>query len=753
MSFKRRKITLKQLFAGILFACVGLLAISWYFLPTLVEWGVHRMAKDSGIADFSLEVSKLNPWGSELSNFRLKENQSFLEVERIHLLHDPDDLAKGELQAVSVTRLQADFQTKDLVRFFVPERKEEESMEEPFSAHSLLRQFLDDPPLTFVRIRDSSIALIHREQRFVFDFLSKFDLYEGFSKGNLDGILLGAEVLSDFTLWGEENQIFLDGEISFPQLAQLNESLGRAVALLDANQSRVPMIGSGSAVMQAMATLGKEDDLNDLFMEINASDLSVEFGEIRMQSEDLIVFLTPREKDDFSVNSYAHLTVNDEIQVEGANLRMEVSGDSAEIRASVSSLELTDPYPPLRLRGLTLPFWDLNLSESPAFPVGVEKTIHFDEFSFDDEVLKLYQGSLAVTWIEDGGLVSIRVPPLSASMPDLGIAFVDFSYQGLIEMTELPQLNYGQVLSGGRVLVGDEAVVENLSLSFRFKGSQKVLVDSLTASIWGSRMELQPANATIRLDQNQSGRISLSLDGTDLRIPERGLSIEGLRGELHFAQLEPLETEGEQTIFFDRLSSPSMEFLDGNLSFAIQKGEELVLGQAHAKALGGTVSIDSGSLNIYSGSMKVKLSPRAIEGQRVLDLFELGEQKGRVDGSFSGSLQFSNADGLWDFGTGYLELSPSEDSEIELRVFELLTSGLAEGSEEMERMKLTAWALEDLALDSMRINFKVLEKERQILLSIGGVRETDRKKVELKYRPTIIGGLKEIMQWQRKFID
>ena len=65
------------------------------------------------------------------------------------------------------------------------------------------------------------------------------------------------------------------------------------------------MIGSGSAVMQAMATLGKEDDLNDLLYEINASDLSVEFGEIRMQSEDLIIFLTPREKDDFSVNSYS----------------------------------------------------------------------------------------------------------------------------------------------------------------------------------------------------------------------------------------------------------------------------------------------------------------------------------------------------------------------------------------------------------------------------------------------------------------
>ena len=116
-------------------------------------------------------------------------------------------------------------------------------------------------------------------------------------------------------------------------------------------------------------------------------------------------------------------------------------------------------------------------------------------------------------------------------------------------------------------------------------------------------------------------------------------------------------------------------------------------------------------------------------------------------------MQFSNPDGLWDFGPGYLQLNSSDKSEIELRVFELLTRGLEEGSEELERMKLTAWALEDLSLDSMRINFKVLENERQVLLSISGVRDTNRKKVELKYRPTIIGGLKEILQWQTKFID
>ena len=76
MLFKRRKISLKQFLAGIIFALVGLLAITWYFLPNLVEWGVHRMAKDAGITDFGLEVSELNPWGSELIDLQMAENQS-----------------------------------------------------------------------------------------------------------------------------------------------------------------------------------------------------------------------------------------------------------------------------------------------------------------------------------------------------------------------------------------------------------------------------------------------------------------------------------------------------------------------------------------------------------------------------------------------------------------------------------------------------------------------------------------------------
>ena len=173
--------------------------------------------------------------------------------------------------------------------------------------------------------------------------------------------------------------------------------------LLDANQSRVPMIGSGSAVMQAMATLGKEDDLNDLFMEINASDLSVEFGEIRMQSEDLIVFLTPREKDDFSVNSYS---------ISLSMMRFKSKEPTCVWRfrrfrrnPGKRFFPRTDrSLPTVTPKGLTLPFWDLNLSESPAFPVGVKKRSTLTNFplmtkssNFTREALRL-PGSKMEVW-------------------------------------------------------------------------------------------------------------------------------------------------------------------------------------------------------------------------------------------------------------------------------------------------------------------------------------------------------------------
>ena len=85
-----------------------------------------------------------------------------------------------------------------------------------------------------------------------------------------------------------------------------------------------------------------------------------------------------------------------------------------------------------------------------------------------------------------------------------------------------------------------------------------------------------------------------------------------------------------------------------------------------------------------------------------------------------------------------------------MQIADLLTNGLEEGTDEFEKMELTAWALSDLTLNSMRVDFKVTEEERQIIISINGKRDTEKKKVDLRYRPKIIGGLKEILEWRTR---
>ena len=48
----------------------------------------------------------------------------------------------------------------------------------------------------------------------------------------------------------------------------------------------------------------------------------------------------------------------------------------------------------------------------------------------------------------------------------------------------------------------------------------------------------------------------------------------------------------------------------------------------------------------------------------------------------------------------------------------------------------------------MMINFKALEQEREIVMSINGVRETDEQRVDLDYKPRFKGGLRDLLSWR-----
>ena len=76
-----------------------------------------------------------------------------------------------------------------------------------------------------------------------------------------------------------------------------------------------------------------------------------------------------------------------------------------------------------------------------------------------------------------------------------------------------------------------------------------------------------------------------------------------------------------------------------------------------------------------------------------------------------------------------------------------LTEGLNPESSEYENMELLEKALTDLDLESLKINFKLMEDgERVVEMNVIGESLVEGKKITVDYRPRIIGGLDALLQ-------
>ena len=75
----------------------------------------------------------------------------------------------------------------------------------------------------------------------------------------------------------------------------------------------------------------------------------------------------------------------------------------------------------------------------------------------------------------------------------------------------------------------------------------------------------------------------------------------------------------------------------------------------------------------------------------------------------------------------------------------LLTDTMDENDLLYGQTRLAEEALKQLGLDSMKLNFIVLDGKREIIGDIRGKAEVGGKTVNLKYKPRIVGNLQEIL--------
>lgn len=733
--FQNRFSVSRALLLVVLFAVV-LLAGIWYSLPTLVEWGVEKLAKEGGSPNFAMEVSELDPWKTRIVDLSLGNEGDSIAVEQIDILYDPSKLVLGEINAFSITGLSFESNLD-----FDDSSEEVDTEKSWGEIYNFVNEVLINPPLSYLRIRDSDFSIFDQNESIEFLFWSSTDFLENLIHLTVDLTMNQSSLLGEINISREENATFISTAFDVKDVGVLFDDIVSYSRIKELIPNELG-VSAGKLAIDGLARIiptGPED----LFVECNGSGFLLEWEEHNFSIPQFMVFLTPENEHNWTSNSYANVRYENNLVADGINLSVDQEEERIELRGGISYLKTDNLFPPLEIFGLRFPNLQFQIQDLENLAYEKERTIAFNEFSYENQFLRLYNGTLSFLLSRDRNL-NLRIFPLDGALLDLGISFVQFSYFGRVNLDDFPKVDSPQVLLGERVISGDEVLLEKLALTFRVQDLTHFVINLLSFKMSGNEFEFNPANMIVGISDTNAQKINIKFDKTSLSIPNQNVTLTGLDGSIEFNSLDPLETNGTQTIWFETLQAGGVELKDGNFSFEILPDGTFLVSEGNALLYDGIIGLMESSFNMYGDQMTINTSVIKMDGQKIVNLIEGLDVE--VNGTFSGRIPFSNQDGKWDFEGGYLQLDSSTNAKLKYKSNGFLTNGIQEGSQEYKRMKMTELALENLKLDFLRISFEVEGDERKILGNIRG-KSTIKKNTEvsLDYRPKIIAGLAEIM--------
>ena len=461
-SIFREKFSISRALLVVILLSLLLLVGIWNSLPFLLEWSVVKMAKGAGLQNFEMHVSDLDPWKTKVLDLAIKDQGNSLRVKQIDILYDPSTVALGEINALSITGLSGRVNTDT--------DKEAEGTESTNSYRYFfdsIDQLLINSPLSHFRLRNSDFTLIDQNISTKFNFGLAADFLDNLIHFVWEGSANSVTGSAELSLSREENSTFLAGVIEIENISQLFDEISSDSRL----QDRVPegvSISEGQLLIDIFSRV-LPDGLEDVFLELNGSNIGLEIGGNNFTLSKLITFITPENDHKWVVNSYANINHENILLAEGINLAVSHEGNSTELSSRVNYLKTQGQLPPIELNGVRFPNLEFDLSDPLQIPYGKELEILFHELSYGGNLFKLYDGVISFLFLQDHQ-IKLSIPPVDASLLDLGISFVQFSYFGMMDLDLLPQISTPQIISGKRVIFGDEVLLENLDLTFRVQG-------------------------------------------------------------------------------------------------------------------------------------------------------------------------------------------------------------------------------------------------------------------------------------------
>ena len=739
-----KKIRPWHVFLGSFFSVVILVALIWQLSPTMLDWGIRYLAAEAETEDFDMDIERIDPWGVSIEDILISKQETELSVGSLLLLFSPSGLSTGEIDSFTLRDVRLEMDGKKVLDQLLDDQSQEVD-EVDILWLEKLGEYLSDPKLKTFRVFNAETSWAWPEFSLPLEFTIKGDYSEGSASTTVDGELSSFPFLSEIHFWQEEENTYGEMEIKFPDLNKSEELKAPLKRFTGMDLGDDLRINSGDLVMQGIGRV-EGNNLLDLFMEFNGSGIVGELHGFPFDISRFISFLTPKKAGMFSTRTYANLSVENYFDARGLTLGIEVDEEKLLLRSSIQEVEATDAMGEAKIIGLSLPVIDLNLSSFESQALTRPQDIFFDSLQFEEYGVNLVNGRVNLFVDPDLDLFRVQVLPLTAILPDMDIRLFGLSFNGLGDLSDPLNGGINQVISCDQTLLGEDSMVENLSLAFRSSGTKRVVLDSLTAKLKGVFTDINPANCTVSFSDDSQGGCRIDFNGTDIRLGRDSLVLEGLTGSISVDSFDPLLTAPRNTFSFRILSNDQITLEDGNFSISVNEEGEFVLSDFYVSVFGGRLEVELAKWQMYSDLLKVETKMTEVSGQKLIDFFDNLEIQ--IDGNFSGMVSFSNYDGAWDFGTGFLQLNPSANANIKFKQGDLIYGGVDSTDPKAKNLRLTSWALEDLEVNGMGINFKVLENERQIIMNINGVRETKDQRVDLDYKPRFLGGLQDLLKWR-----
>ena len=738
----KKRVSKLKLFLWVTLILSGSLVFVLTSLPSFLESGIRKFARDSGINLHSIIIDEITPWSSRVSGLSSDFQEGKFSLQQLDLRYDPTQLAQGQLRAVSLTSPLLEIDIDAILERL--EGIENANTDSKIQADELL----SNPPVQHLRFRDLELSFNRVDTIALSQWDIEGDFHPGLAQLRLDGNLTGLPWQGDLTLVQEGSDLFLGASLQFSDLSKIFNSVKTVSELFDDENSinfeKWLEIEQGVARARWTGRL-ENDGIMDQFIELNATELVCRAMGLTLQIPQAILFVTPHISGRTEANFYANLNWGENLEVRGLKLAGSLVDGQPNLNVRVQRLRTQGVLPQAELFGLVVDGIEFAENEMGEF-LGVRKaSLRFSSLHLEEGMYNLYDGEIDIEWLgEDRFQIELRKG--NGSVPTLGLNLQGMRFSGEIALDSLPRLSAEQRFSVDEIFLGEDQKIDDFSIEFKSDSLERFELSELNMLVNDFQFSLSPANLIIEIPESSQGRLDLSFLDAELKFDDfSGLALKKIQGNIKFNSLDPLDTNGSQSVRFD-LNAGEQVLESGQIKFEVLPNGEQVIKELEIHAFGGTLALEETKLIEGFEDFELKVLAKGLDAQQIISCFE--DLDARMEGNLSGILTIRKDPSLgWDFYGGSLSLDSSETAKLFLNTHGMLTEGLDDESSEYKNMYLLERALEDLNLNGLNIMFKLLDAgERIVEMNVRGESEVDGKDISVEYRPKIMGGLDALLQ-------